>query len=225
MADIVQEDQVTLADKNVETSQFDRYKGSKGRTDRLALLSTVLIRGWRCYEPKKKKSFRAPTNKDILALVTKQIGPPEQRFGLVLFQYLTDESGNLIDATKCSGKVKVWAISEARYEELSNMHKSWPLLDSGFEAPQHDLMAACTEDQYQRFTFSPLPESHWKKKEGWYKALKLKEQAAQPKVKMALGKILSDTEIMEVLGATMPSQTGGTDKAGDVDLSDIIDDV
>jgi len=218
-------DEVTLGDKNVETSQFDRYKGVKGRTDRIAILSTTLIRGYRHYHSGKRRSFRAPSTKEVADMVIAELGPPEQRFALCLFHYTTDESGNLIDPAKCQGRVKTWAISEARYEELSNLHRSWPLLDSGFGEKQHDMQLACTEEQYQRMNFTPCPEAHWKLKESWYNALKEKAKTALPKVKMTLGRQMSDVEIMEMMGTAMPSQTGGTENAGDVDLSDITDDL
>ena len=217
-------DQVTLGDKNVETSQFDRYKGVKGRTDRIAILSATLIRGYRHYHPGKKRSFRAPSTPEVAKLVTDELGPPEQRFALVLFHYTTDDDGNLIDDSKCQGRVKTWAISEARYEELSGLHRSWPLLDGGFGEPQHDLQLKCTEEQYQRMNFTPCPEAHWKKKESWFKALKEKCQLAMPKAKLALGREMNDTEIMEMMGTSLPSQTGSTENSGDVDLSDIMDD-
>lgn len=217
------QDQVTFGDKNVETSQFDRYKGRKGMTDRFGILSPTLYRGWRYYHEKTKTSFKAPTNPEVLAACRKAIGEPEQRFGLVLFQYTTDENGNLLDDSKCQGKVKLWAISESRYEEMSNLHRSWPLLDAGFGQPQVDLQFKCTEEQYQRGTFVPCPAAHWKSKQAWYDALKQKEAAALPRLKMTLGKSLSDLEIMELIGTVLPSQTGGTDRAGDVDLSDIMD--
>jgi len=217
--------QVTLGDKNVETSQYDRYKGVKGRTDRIAILSATLIRGYRHYHPGKSRSFRAPSTPDIAKMVAEELGPPEQRFALCLFHYTTDEKGNLIDPAKCQGRVKTYGISESRYEELSNLHRSWPLLDAGYAEGQHDVMLECTEEQYQRMNFVPCPEAHWKKKEAWYKALKEKEELALPKVKMTLGRKMSDTEIMEMMGTTLPSQTGGTENAGDVDLSDITEDL
>ena len=42
---------------------------------------------------------------------------------------------------------------------------------------------------------------------------------------MTLGRQMSDIEIMEMMGTALPSQTGGVDNAGDVDLSDIVDDL
>jgi len=73
--------------------------------------------------------------------------------------------------------------------------------------------------------FTPCPEAHWKIKESWYNALKEKAKTALPKVKMTLGRQMSDVEIMEMMGTALPSQTGGTENAGDVDLSDITDDL
>lgn len=219
------EDQVALGDKTVELAQYDRYKGVKDRTDRIAILSSTLMRGWRCYYAPKKRSFRAPTNKELLDKVTALLGPPEQRFALTVFQYLTDDDGNLLDETKCQGKVKIWVVSESRYGELSALAKEWPLMDAGQTAVQHDLKIKCTEEQYQRMIFSATKTAHWKTKLPWYVALKAKEVAAGPKLKLALGKRLPDHEIMEILG-TAPSTppTGGPRTSADIDLGDVLDD-
>lgn len=217
-------EQVTFGDKAVETSTFDRYKGVKGRTDRIAILSAKLLRGNRYYHERKKTSFRAPENEEVLALCKAQLGEPEQRFALTLFHYNTDEDGNLLDDAKCSGKVKIWQISESRYEELSGLAKEWPLLDGGAEASQHDLIIKCTEEQYQRMSFKPTKDAHWKKKEAWYNALKSKEQAAQKRLRESIGRTLSDQEILDLLGVSPQSATGGTQNASDIDLSDVLDD-
>lgn len=219
-----QDDQVTLGDKNVETSQFDRYKGAKDRKDRIAVISTKLVRAYRYYHPASQRSFRAPTNAEMLKHCKEQLGEPEQRFGMVLFHYNTDNQGNLVDEAKCQGKVKIWVISEARYEELSNLHKKWPLLDQGFAEKQVDLEITCKEEKFQRMEFVPCPSAHWKSKEAWYKALKDKEARAQEKVRMALGRQLTDAEIMELLGGMkVGTPTGGVQNAGEVDLSEVLD--
>lgn len=217
------QEQVGFGDKNVETSTFDRYKGVKGRTDRIAIISSKLIRGYRYYHEGKKTSFKSPENPELLALVKAQLGEPEQRFALTLFHYTTDDSGQLLDESKCQGKVKIWQISESRYEELSTMHKSWPLLDTGFGEKQYDLIIKCTEEQYQRMTFTPAPTAHWKSKESWYNALKSKEGAAQAKARASIGRQLSDQEVMDLLGVSVKSQTGSTANSSDLDLSDVMD--
>lgn len=219
-------DTVTLGDKRVETSNFDRYKGRKGVTDRVAIISKGLVRAYNYfYEGSNRKmTFRAPRDKELLEKVRAQLGEPQQKFGLALFHYQTDEQGNLLDDTKLSGKVKVWAVSETRYEELSALHRSWPLLDGGFSEPQVDLMIKCTEEQFQRMNFTPCPSAHWKKKDSWYAALKDKERKAADKVKMALGRQMSDREIMELLGMSVPASAPTQGGSGDIDLSDVIDD-
>lgn len=222
-----EEDQVTLGDKRVETSTFDRYKGEKGRIDRIALVSKTLIRGWSYwYEGGgKKRTFAAPKNAEALAFCKKVLGEPEQRFGVLLFHYLTDDKGELIEPEKLKGKIKTWVWSETRYEELTNMNRQWPLLDGGFDAKQVDLIIRCTESTFQRMGFTPTPTAHWKTKKQWYDAIVGKAEKAKPKLKMALGKQLSDQEIMALLGGGNVSPTKGGDSAGDVDLSDVVDDI
>ena len=225
MSSKMEEREVTLADPTVETSQYVRYKGTKGRTDRVAIISCKLIRAFRYYSETSKKSFRAPESAEMLEKCRAELGEPEQRFGLVLFHYTTTEDGALLDDSKCQGKIKVWSISEARYEELSALHRSWPLLDSGWEGKQVDLQIKCTEEQYQRMVFTPMPEAHWKKKEKWFKALKEREAKAQVRVQQALGWKLTDAEIMATLGmSSVADATGSLANTGDVDLSDVLDD-
>jgi len=228
MAKYEQDTEVTLADKNVETSQFDRFKGRKNVTDRIAIVSSKLTRVWRYFHESngKKYVFRAPQDAATLEFTKKELGEPEQRFGLVIFHYLTDEQGNMLDELKCRGKLKTWVISESRYEELSGLHRQWPLLDGGKETPQYDLCAKCTEDQFQRMTFTPMKEAHWKKKEKWYSAIKEKMTRATEKLGQALGRKMSDDEIRAILGVSnLPSQTGSTQNAGDIDMSDVMDDL
>lgn len=218
------EDFVTLGDKKVETSNFDRYKGRKGIVDRLAIISGGLMRGYSYYYEPKKFSFRAPTDAETLEYVKAQLGEPTQYFGLTLFHYQTDEDGNLLSDEKLTGKVKTWKISESRYEELSSMNRQWPLMDGGFAETQVDLLIKCSEEQYQRMSFTPAPKAHWKEKQPWYDALKKKEVLAREKLKLALGAIRTPEEIMSALGGTVQSQTGGTENTGDIDLSDVLDD-
>lgn len=220
------QDEVTLGDKTVELSTFDRYKGRKGQKDCIAIISTSLVRAYPHWF--NQKGFRC-LSKDPLhpAICCQKMGAPTQKFGLVLFQYSTSpeqgKEGEILDLTKLQGKCRLWLISETRYEELSNLHKKWPLMDGGFDKPQHDIVVSCSEENYQRMTFTPNPDAHWKKKQGWYEALKAKEIKAREKLKLALGRALSEQEVMELLGASVPVSTGSTANAGDIDLSDILE--
>lgn len=70
--------------------------------------------GFRCLCPRQKKKCCEQLQWE-----------PDQRFGLILFQYLTDEEGNLIDEAKLLGRIKLWAVSEARYDESTAIHRKW----------------------------------------------------------------------------------------------------
>jgi hypothetical protein len=214
---------VAFGDKSVELSTFDRYKGTKGKTDRIAILSGALRQGFRYYVERLKLSFVAPTNPTTLAQVKKMLGDPEQGFGLVVFHYTTDDAGELLVTDRLTGKVKLWRISESRYEELSKMAVSWPLLNQGFGAPQVDLTFSCKDEQYQKGAFLPVPQAHWKTKQAWYDALMAKEAKARAKLPGLFGRTLSDTEILEKLGVAAPAQTGSTGNVGDLDVGDVLE--
>lgn len=221
----LREREVTLNDPKVEVSAFERYKGVKGRTDRIAIISPTLLRAFRYFHNASRTSFRAPEDQELLEKCREAMGEPDQRFGMVIFHYATDDEGELTEPTKCKGRVKIWSISENRYAELSELHKKWILMSEEFADQQVDLQIKCTEERYQRMQFLPLPSAHWKKKESWFKALREKERRAQEKVKLALGRQLTNAEIMELLGVVPSTTTGSTDFADDVDLSDVLEDV
>lgn len=220
------EDEVSLADKRVEVTTYDRYKGRKDQVDRLAFLSTNLMRGYTHYRDKapagQAKVFRCVSTPTHRGACCDALGEPAQRFGLVVFKYHTDDKGMLNDSEKLQGKLMFWVISETRYEELSTIHRQWPLLDGGQEAKQMDLSIRCTEEAFQKMTFTPCPEAHWKKKDIWYKAMKGKEAKAKERLKGVIGKVVTELEIKEMLGSSVP-MTPPTEAPGDIDLSDVLD--
>lgn len=218
-------DNVTLGDPNVETTNFARYKGTKNNSDRIAIIGSKLLRGYNYFFEghNKKKLFIAPEAGKTLDFLKEQMGEPQQRFVLTLFHYRTDSDGLLVDDTKCQGKVKVWSVSEARYEELSALNSSWALMDGGFDAKQFDLICKCTDEKWQRMNFTPAPDAHWKSKQAWYDALKAKTELAKKAAADALGQKMSDEEIRAMLGGTSAPE-GSTASADDIDLSDVLGD-
>jgi len=213
---------ITLGQAGIETSNFDRYTGRKNVTDRIALLGP-LIRGFSYYHNSKK--FLAPADPALLKMVKDQLGDPTQYFATVVFHYAADEEGELSDIAKCSGKIKLWRWSESKYEEYSALQKKWPIMDMGFGVEQKDLIIKCTEEKYQRMTTLPAPNAHWKTKQAWYDALKAKAAKAAPKLSSTIGFKMTNQEIMDLLGASSsnPTTGGKSDTAGDVDLSDVIE--
>lgn len=220
------DDEVGLADKRVEVTTYDRYKGRLNEIDRVAILSTNLVRAYTHYNnaaPKgQPKVIRCLSTPEHRAVCCDALGEPTQRFGMVLFKYNVDAQGGLYDAEKLQGKLMFWSISETRYEELSTVHKAWPLLDGGQEAKQMDLMIRCTEESYQKMTFTPCPEAHWKKKELWYKTMKSREAKAKERLKSVLGKQMTEDEMKQMFNTGAPLLPP-TAAPGDVDLSDVLD--
>jgi hypothetical protein len=231
---VKQEDTVSFGDKRVEINTVERYKGRRNVTDRLGIISGGLLRAYTYFyegQGGKKTVFRVrpkaeggrpATNPETLRYVEGILGAPTQRFGMLLFHYQTDDKGELIEPEKLKGKIKTWVVSETRYAELDDLNRQYPLLCDGLDGKQHDFLAKCTEDKYQKITFLPLPTAHWKSNQKWFDALKARELKAKEKLRMALGYELKDHEILALLGGGAVATEG--DIAGDIDLSDIIGD-
>lgn len=218
-------DSVTLGDSRVDIQTFDRYKGRKGITDRIAILSATLLRSRTHYHEKGKqgKTFKCLSTPQKQAVCCQHKGDPDQKFGLVLFQYLTDESGSLLTEEKLSGKVKLWVVSETRYSELSTIHKEFPLLNGGFQAPQVDLMVKCTEENFQRMTFTPCQKAFWKTKESWFDAMVAKEAKARAKLGKVMGADLSENEILELLEVDVANPITSGGGGVEIDIDDVLE--
>lgn len=216
-------DQVGLDDKRVDIQSYDRYKGRKGVTDRIALISPVLLRVRVHYNRVKKKTFQCLSTPTLQQVCCTVMQDPEQRFGVVLFHYTTDADGNLLVEDKLTGKVKLWIWSESRYSELSQVHRQFPLLAVDFASPQMDLMCKCTEEGFQKMVFTPCRDAFWKKKKEWYDFLMKKEGKAKPRLQKAMGVTLTLEEVKALLEIDAP--VSANPSAGDValDINDILD--
>lgn len=219
-------ERVTLADKKVEVQTYDRYKGRKGVTDRLALISPTLVRVTTHFIETKKRRFRCISSPQKKGVCCQHVGAPDQNFGLVLFQYTTDESGNLLVEDKLSGRIKLWVISESRYAELSTIHKEYPLIGTEFASPMVDLTVKCTEENFQRMTFTPCKEAFWKRKQEWYTKVMELEDKARSKLNKALGQELTELEFLQILGVDAGlAGAAPTGAASTIEVSDILGDV
>lgn len=215
-------DSVDLNDKKVEIQTFDRYKGRKNITDRIAIISSALLRAKIHYHHTKKKTIKCLSRGTEKAICCQVLGEPDQRFGMLIFHYLTDENGDLLVPEKLSGKVKLWIVSESRYAELSTIHKEFPLLDGGKTAEQKDLLIKCTEEAFQKMVFTPCREALWKKKELWYESLKGKETKAKQKLISFLGQTVPDSELHEILDIPVPRSVTQTLTSDDFNIDDIV---
>jgi hypothetical protein len=213
---------VGFNDPKVELSNFPKYQGRKGNTDRVAFVCMTLQRARVHYH--NNQSFRCLSTDDQLSVCCKHLGEAPQRFGLILFHYKTDDAGDLQDEKKLSGTMKFWVISESRYSELSAIAKKYPLLDGGATERQVDLNLTCTEEKFQKMTIMPCPEAHWKKSATWYEKLSVQAQKAVERLKKTMGRTLTEDEVCDLLNVAQPVGAGVTMTSNaDVDIEDILD--
>lgn len=214
------EEQVGFGDERVETSNFARYKGTKDQTDRIAFICNNVKRVYTHYH--NNKYFKCISTADQKGPCCEQLGSPDQRFGTVVFHYITDAKGNILDETKLQGTAKLWVFSESKYEELSNQHRQWPLLDNGKDSEQHDLLVKCTDTTYQKMTFTPCKHAHWKKHERWYKHLQEREGVAQERLTKMMGQNLSEADILAVLELDRSESPHVENLAEDIEIEDLL---
>jgi len=200
-------DEVGLGDKSVDVQSYDKYRGKMGVTDRIVILSKTLLRARVHYVQEKKKTLRCASTPDKTALCCEVLGEPDQRFGLVVFRYTTNEEGQLLTKDTLSGKVLLWVFSEKRYAELTAVHREFPLLNSSWEDPQIDLLVKCTEENYQKLSYIPCRDAFYKTKQTWYESLCKKLDKAVKRLPKTLGVVMSDDELREFLGVAPSKQS------------------
>lgn len=206
----------------VTISTFDRYKGIGGRTDRIAIISPKITRALVHFH--NQKGFRCLTTDEANpAICCQSKGAPEQKFGVVVFQYTTDETGALVDDQRCKGLPKLWVISESKFGEIRNVARQWPLLDKGDGTEQYDLLIKCTDDKWQRMDMSPCRNAHWKAKPEWAAAVRNLVPKATERLQRTVGQERDEAEVKEILGiqTALRQDQGG---ANEVDLSDVMGD-
>lgn len=218
---------VSMGDKRIVSTQFEKYKGRKGQTDRLALISPQLHLGKIYFHESmgKRWLFHAPDAKSdpkLAELCMEKLGAPMQRLGVVVFHYRA-EDGVVEDKEKCAGTVKVWILSESKYRELEKLNKEWPLMDHGQTEAQSDIILSCTEEQYQRMTITPTKEAHWKSKPEWYSHLNTRQKEAFAALPKIMGRQLDGDEIMEMFGMSDSAVTNPTGGSGEINLNEVLE--
>jgi len=227
MEDNSNEEKVTLGDDKVEIITYERYKGRAKHTDRVAFLSTTLVRAKTHFyegEDGKKVSFWCLSTPKKRAICCEHLGDSAQRFGLVLFLYVTDATGELANPAKVQGRLLYWVISDAKYSELSTLHKQFPLLSDSDK--QVDLLINCSEEKFQKMSFTPCTNAHWRKTDKTVQLLRQKETAASEKMRSVLGKRLTELELSTMFAIPVAAPTvSPTSAPEDIDLDGVIDDL
>ncbi len=209
-------------DESVVISTFPKYAGTGNVTDRVSIITK---RGQICrafVHFYREKGFVCLTKKgEEKAICCDKLGAPDQKFGVVIFQYHTDQTGALADPTKCKGAVKLWMFSEKKWEDLKAVAREFPLLDSGPGAEQVDIQIACEDTKWQKMKMTPTKAAHWKSNPEWYKTVSDLADQGHQKLLKAIGRVQDLDGVKEILGVQvpLPQDAGG---AGEVDLDDIL---
>jgi len=215
-------------DDSVKAYDFELYKGRKGQTDRIALLTTPI--GARTHFSKinnlgyficnsvfklvigpDQKKMEIPEN---LAICCQKCDAPRKRFIAPLIKYTTTPDGK--PTSQLGFSLMAWKYTDDKFITLR-------ALDSEFPLNSHDILVTCTEEQYQRLTIQACAQS-LVRLEKFPKELKdqidLWVKMNRPKMAKTLGRKYSDQELMEKFGLAAPS-SGGVAAGMDTPIMDI----
>lgn len=200
-------DFVEMGSSEVEVVVFDRFKLAKGDVARVAVLSGKLVRAYVHFVREKKKTVACTSKKgQPPEKCCKFLGERDQRFGLVLFQYQADASGELLDSTRLAGKLKLLTLSESRYLDLLTLHKKFGLMNPGLAGIQSDFTFECTDSEYQTYKIYPALQDgraycHYRVRPDWIQTLQGKlEKAEQKLIRLVSGVYMPPEEIMDLVG-------------------------
>lgn len=197
--------------EEIRSGMYDRYKGTKGTTDRLAIVyqdPKAMFAGVKCHY--KDRYFVCKKG-----LCCEKLGAPKWRVGAVVVKYATDKQGMI--KKPFSYELMPWSFGEQTYVKLKNVNSEFPLAS-------HDIKVTCTNDEYQHLDITPCNEVIWTAKEE-IKGEVL--EAAKPIwdfVKKSLASELSVEEIKELLSVD-GGGSGGADPTSKLDLDKVLDQV
>lgn len=79
--------------------------------------------------------------------------PPKTYVATIIIVWPTDPQGNVTkESLSRMPDLHPWVMSKDKYQPISAAHRQWPFGD-------HDLMATCTDTQYQKMDFLPAKTS------------------------------------------------------------------
>jgi len=194
--------------EEIKDGMYEKYKGKKGQTDRIAIIYT---------DPKAMFAGSQIHYKDKFFLCKKGkccevLGPPKWRMGSVVIKYYTDKLGNL--KKPFAYELYPWIFSERTFLKLKNTN-------SEFSLASHDIKVSCTNEEFQHLDITPCNESIWTAKEVLKKTILEGARSIWDFVKKSIATNMSIEDINELLGivgtTTDPTQT--------LDLGDVLEQV
>lgn len=212
-------------DASVKVHTFAKYGGIAGQTDRLAIITKKgnIVRAFVHFY--NGKGFVCLTPKGGAdAICCERCGPPDMKFGVVVFQYATNGQGELVSEDSCQGTPKLWIFSDKKWVDLKAIGVEFPLLDSGADAEQVDIKINCEDTKWQKMKMTCTRNAHYKTNPAWHATISALCDKAHIKLQQTIGKARTLDEVREILGVQVQlAQDGGNAPSEEVDLSDVME--
>lgn len=206
--------------KIMSGGDLENYRGEKNRTDRISIC-------WFYKDEATGEVLMGPG--DTPKFIAEEIhyvkgkgyildndylrdkkGPPKRKIGTFVVHYRTDKKGKLVKPFEY--EVKPWTFGEDKYRSLAEIHDNFPLA-------QHDIKVVCTDDQYQKLTFYPLPEEAvWQKKDSLRQEILETVEAMEDR--LSIGREVPLDELKEHFGDDVAP---APDVSSDVNYDDLME--
>jgi len=201
----------SFEDTTLQGSKLEFYKGQQGKTDRLAILLTQPI-GVRIHYINGNFVCLTKGN-GPQQFCCEKLGMPGLRFGTIVAQYLTDNSGKVLDPNKYV--LKAWMLSESKFFDLRLINSEYPLSEL-------DLKVTCEEAGFQKLKFIPCRDSLIRMQPNIDSILK-QVKLLEPKIKTKIAQKITLDEYKSKLGLEVVAAKGNppTTKVNFSDMSDL----
>ena len=187
-------DEIGFDDPSVTVNQFEKYKGTKGVTDRIAVIFPKRVKRAQVHY-QEGLGYVHSTDYSV-----ERFGAPQARFGTVIVQYKTDKFGKLIlPFTEQSISVKFLIFGAKKFDLLRKANDEFPL-------DKHDLQVTCQEEKFQQLSFQSCKEAAWSAKPEIKKYVEALAEKMMTYMDSQLGQNLTKEQIQEKLGE--PADTG-----------------
>lgn len=214
-------------DESISGRDFASYKGRNKVTDRIGLLTPNRVLIARDHYKEGigyvvcNSEFKVQGKVEVctkMAPCCEHMDAPRKRITTLLIKYNTSPAGQLVNPF--GYELLVWQFSPDKFQQLQNINKEFPLAD-------HDILALCEEEKYQRMVFTACRQAIHKDEriraavgaqiDQWINAI-------WPKLTKAAGKKLTNQEILQKLGlaAGTPTVVAPTMEAPVADIADLL---
>jgi hypothetical protein len=196
--------------KNVKNNGFERYKGEKGKIERVGIVFDLeggedpFSGAETHYHEGSNTRFMCKSENDgdaVCCTASYKGNDPTWKIMAAIVVY------QVTDGKVTGGKVLPWVFNSKTYKLLERINSDFPW-------GKHDLELECTDTKYQSFTIVAKKESLWNSDEKFKETCLASASKVKKNVKSFLGRDLSLQEIRETLGL----ETSTDDASSGMDL-------